>query len=392
LRILIHDFAGHPFQAHLSRELARRGYEVLHVHCGGVASGKGALTRRLGDPATLQFIDASVGSFERYSAPERLRAELRYGSSVAAIVRRSGPAVVISSNAPLFVQPRIWRAARAVGARKIYWLQDFLGLGTRGVLAGRSPILGLTAGAALERLETALLRRSDAIVAITEDFLPELQRRAITVPRVVIENWAPIDEITVRPKDNAVSRRLGVHNRCCALYSGTLGLKHDPMHLVRVAEQLAAIDAVLLVASEGLGRDLLEKAKTQGRLASLVLIDYVAYEELPDLLGSADACIVLLQPEAGTFSVPSKVLTYLAAGKPVIASVPGQNLAARVLRRSGAGVVTEPGEHGQLASAVSALLTDPDRLREMSIAARRYAEEAFDVVRIADEVVGIFAT
>src|SRR5262245_65296140 len=41
LRILVHDFAGHPFQIDLSRALARRGHIVQHVYCGSYTSGKG---------------------------------------------------------------------------------------------------------------------------------------------------------------------------------------------------------------------------------------------------------------------------------------------------------------------------------------------------------------
>lgn len=362
------------------------------MHCGGVATGKGALRVRAGDPATIRFVDASVDSFERYSPRERLLGEIRYGRSVATVIRQHAPQVVMSSNTPLLAQARIWHAAGRVGARRIYWLQDFLGLGTRGVLASRSPVLGMTAGAALERLESHLLGRSDSIVAITEDFLPELRRRKIDVPHAVIENWAPIDEVTARPKDNPVSRRLGVHNRPTALYSGTLGLKHDPMHLVRAAECLEAIDAVMIVASEGLGRALLESAKAERRIENLVLLDYVPYDELPDLLASADVGLVLLQRDAGTFSVPSKLLTYLAAGKPVVASVPAENLAARVLERSAAGVATEPGDHAQFAHAVEGLITDPVRRQAMSAAARGYAEHAFDISRITDDVVELFTT
>src|SRR4029450_12825739 len=43
LRVLVHDFAGHPFQIDLSRALARRGHTVRHVYCGSYTSGKGRL-------------------------------------------------------------------------------------------------------------------------------------------------------------------------------------------------------------------------------------------------------------------------------------------------------------------------------------------------------------
>ena len=46
MRILVHDYSGHPFQVELSRELARRGHEVTHSYCEAYVSGKGHLERR----------------------------------------------------------------------------------------------------------------------------------------------------------------------------------------------------------------------------------------------------------------------------------------------------------------------------------------------------------
>ncbi len=40
MRILVHDYSGHPFQAQLSRELARRGHDVVHSTCTAYVSGK----------------------------------------------------------------------------------------------------------------------------------------------------------------------------------------------------------------------------------------------------------------------------------------------------------------------------------------------------------------
>ena len=53
-RVLIHDYAGHPFQVQLSRELARRGYDVLHLYFGHNNTPKGDLERRTSDPSNFR--------------------------------------------------------------------------------------------------------------------------------------------------------------------------------------------------------------------------------------------------------------------------------------------------------------------------------------------------
>jgi len=105
---------------------------------------------------------------------------------------------------------------------------------------------------------------------------------------------------------------------------------------------------------------------------------------LPEVLASADVLVAVLEPDAGAFSVPSKVLTYLCAGRPVLAALPSDNLAARVVARSGAGIVVPPRDPRALVAAAEELLGDPGRRAELGGAARSYAETAFDLDGIAD--------
>ncbi|RMF52223.1 MAG: glycosyltransferase WbuB, partial [Bacteroidetes bacterium] len=53
MRILVHDYAGHPFQVQLSRALARRGHDVLHAYCGSLPNTAHGIMHRLDeDPPT----------------------------------------------------------------------------------------------------------------------------------------------------------------------------------------------------------------------------------------------------------------------------------------------------------------------------------------------------
>lgn len=363
----------------------------MHAFCGGVATGQGAVQLKPGDPPGLRFVDVSSEPFERYAIVGRLRSEVRYGRRVAAQVRALRPNVVVSANCPLTAQALLWRAAASVGAKRIYWLQDFLGRGTRAVLQHRSRLLGATIGASWEALEAALLRRSDHVIVITDAFVTELARRRVTTASTVIQNWTPLEEVPLRAKDNPWSRAHGFAESAVALYAGTLGLKHDPEHLVALARRLEPLNALVVVATEGLGRDALEARRRALGLENLVLMDYVAWDAVPDMLGAADVVLVLLEPDAGTFSAPSKTLTYLAAGRPVVGAMPGENLASRMVEQAGAGLVVAPGDYEAFAESVAALIADPQRAASMAVAAREYAEEHFDVERIADDFLATLA-
>jgi len=385
VRLLVHDFAGHPFAAELSRSLANRGHIVVHGYCGGVTTGRGALQTGPDDPTSLRFVDVSAAPFERYSPLGRLKSELAYGRALRELLSDIRPDAVVSANCPLAAQWLLWRAADSLSCRKVYWLQDFLGRGTRALLSAKTKVLGSTAGRAWEGLETRLLRAADHVVAISPDFLDELQGRGVSTPATVVENWTPLNEVTVERKWNPWSSENQLADRPVAVYSGTLGLKHDPEHLVAAARMMKGTEMILAVVTEGLGRDYLERRKRELQLDNLRLFDFVPYETLPLVLGAADVCLVLLEPEAGKFSAPSKVLSYLAAGRPVVGAIPSDNLAARTIIGAGAGTVVPPGDHRAFARTVYEMLDNPQRLSRMGSEARRYAERTFAIGPIAEQ-------
>ena len=78
-RILVHDYAGHPFQVQLSREPAARGHTVLHVHSASVQTPQGALARR-GDETDRFGIQAiALSATNEKAANIRRYSERRYG-------------------------------------------------------------------------------------------------------------------------------------------------------------------------------------------------------------------------------------------------------------------------------------------------------------------------
>jgi colanic acid biosynthesis glycosyl transferase WcaI len=377
VRIVVHDYVGYAFPAQLARALAGRGHEVVHLHCRSFVAGKGDLERKDGDPSGLAFESVAVeGEFAKYDVRRRIAHEHATGHELAARVAAFRPDAVLSANTPLIVQRALLRASHASGARFVFWQQDVISAAARRVA-------GSMAAWAAGLLERRLLRRSDAVVVISEDFLPLLRRWGVDESRVsVIENWAPLDELPVVSRANAWSAEHGLDGRFVVLYSGALGVKHDPSLLLELARWAGERDAMVVVVSEGPGADWLA-----GRAAAepaLRVLPYQPYARLPEVLGSADVLVALLEPDAGIFSVPSKVLTYLCAARPLLVSVAGANLAARVVERSGGGLVVPPNDPEALIGAAGTLHADEGLRAELGGRARSYAETVFDLERIAD--------
>ena len=385
LRIVVHDYAGHPFQVQLSRALASRGHVVLHLHFAGLQTPKGRVERRVDDPTTFVIDGLDIGEpFEKHRFVRRLRQERRYGRLLADRIAAFHPDVVISANSPLDVQAAALGAARRLGAGFIFWIQDLYSVAVERTLRRKLWLLGGLIARRFVHLERSVLRRSDVVVAITDDFVPILTRWGVSPDRVlVIENWAPLDEIQPVSKDNPWAHEHGLASMRVILYSGTLGLKHDPSLLLRLADAFRReSDVRVVVISEGLGADWLSD-RTAGR-PNLMVLPFQPFERLSEVIGSGDVTIAILEPEAGVYSVPSKVLTYLAAGRPILAAMPAKNLAARIITRVGAGPVVEPGDGGAFVAAARALLANPEARQAASEQGRAFAVTHFAIDTIVE--------
>jgi glycosyltransferase involved in cell wall biosynthesis len=383
LKLLLHDYSGHAFTAQLARGLARRGMDISYASFSEFGTPKGRTGRAAADPVGFRSHEISFDTpFDKDNLVRRYQQQQRYARSIAEHARRVRPDIVLSGNSPLEVQQHLMRAADEVGAGFVFWLQDINAEAIGRILGRRNRLLGSAAGLYYKRMERDLLRRSDRIVAIADDFVDLLGGAwgLDTSRMMVVENWAPLEDIPLHPRDNAWTVANFRAGRKRIVYSGTLARKHDPEILVQLAERT---DADVYLFSEGSGAEHVRARVAEAKLGNLFVKPWVGVDDLPMMLAGADILCAFIEPDAGVFSVPSKVLTYLAAGRPILASIPRQNLAARTILRAGAGLVSQPGEMAAMLADAQTLLDDEALRRRLGQGGRAYAETHFDIDHIA---------
>ena len=384
MRILVHDYSGHPFQVELSSELGRRGHDVTHSYCAAYVSGKG----NLDDPRSRVEFDAiGLGEVvDKLDFNKRIRQELRFGVQLARQVRRRRPDVVMVANTPV---PSMVLLAAYLRLRRIplvLWHQDVQGIAIQSFAGAKLGRAFRAVAAVIGRGERWVARRSAAVVVIADSFV-DVHRRWGTADRTtVIPNWAPLGEIVPVSRANAWAREHGIAWQPSIVYSGTLGLKHNPALLVGLARQVrdAGVPVHLTVVSEGPAVDVL-RAEAERLDVPITLRPFQPYDRLPEVLGSGDVLVVLLDKSAGAFSVPSKTLSYLCAGRPVLGLMPAENLAATLVAEVDGCVL--PPDEAVLPEAgrwVAGVLTDPDRRDRLGRRARALAEREFALDGCAD--------
>jgi glycosyltransferase involved in cell wall biosynthesis len=195
----------------------------------------------------------------------------------------------------------------------------------------------------------------------------------------IYPNWTPIH---LFPKKQPSAANL---HRKLAVYAGTLGLKHKPELLLQLADDSEFQEAagVVVVVSEGYGREFLERPENKRQ--NIELYDFLPIPELAQLFSDASVLIAILEPNASTFSVPSKIMSYLSAGKPIAASIDPDNASAKIIREIGAGFVVAPADSARdFSKAVTLIISNTNLSISMSKASTKYSEKNFDSKVAAD--------
>jgi glycosyltransferase involved in cell wall biosynthesis len=368
------DYSGHIPQADLARSLAKLGHNVRYMYCSDYVSGRGAVEHESTDPKDLEFLNISIKKdFNRYNPLERIKHELAIAQEFWLKIQEFNPDHTIFSNVPLFAMSRLAKKMKNNNRLYLFWWQDVYSIAIGNVFKK----FGILAWPMIQyfiSLEKKILREAQSVVAISPNFEPIFRSWKQDLNKFsMYPNWTPIN---LFPKKQPSPANI---NRKLAVYAGTLGLKHRPELLLQLADnsEFKENGGVVVVVSEGYGREFLEKP--QNKRQNIELHDFLPITELAQLFADASVLIAVLEPVASTFSVPSKVMSYLSAGKPIVASIDPKNASAKILRETGAGIVISPESNAlEFSNAVTYIFSNPQIAISMSDAGTKYSEENFD--------------
>jgi len=215
-----------------------------------------------------------------------------------------------------------------------------------------------------KRLEKLTYQLSHRVVVLSEGFRRTLIHDKGVAPEkiAVIPVWLDCKEIVPRPRDNPWRREMGIGpEKFVVLYAGTIGLVSGATVVLEAARQLTSQpDILVLLVGDGYGKEqVMTRARELG-LDNLQFLPFQPRERLSELQATADVSLVSLGPGRGRTSVPSKVLGYMAAARPVVASVDLDCDTAELIRQAQCGRVTPAGDGQALAQAVLDYYQHPD--------------------------------
>lgn len=262
--------------------------------------------------------------------------------------------------------------ARRHGAAIGLYVQDVVSQAAATSGYGRAGRLVTKVTAALEK---KALIAADGITTIHPALASELMRVAdIDKPPNVIFNWTHIRPAQCDPA--AMRAELGwLPDDFVALHTGNMGAKQNLEVLIEAARIATAEGSSVRFALAGGGHQRTKLESAAADCAKIQFLDTVDDKKYSDVLAAADVLLVNERPGMADVCVPSKLTSYLAAGRPIIAATERTSATASLLRLSGAGVVCDPGAPQMLLRSIEALAADRTRSETFARAGINFANE-----------------
>lgn len=287
-----------------------------------------------------------------------------------------------SMPSPIF-QALVSTVIRAVrGVPAIFWIQDIWPDSLINTFGIRNRILrGLLAAFC-----TWLYRRADLLLIQSEAFRAKLEAMGIPSNRIgFLPNTSPdlFQPVADGDVDAQVAEMLP-SAKLRLMFAGNVGESQNIDVFIGAAQRLPVELGVQWVII-GAGRDL---ARIKERITALGLDNRFVFTGrqpmalMPHFYALADAMLISLKDtEIFRMTVPFKLQSYLALGKPIIGSIGGET--RRIILESGAGFCAEPEDPSQLAEVVRRFAASSSVERaKMSAKAATYFADHYEPGRV----------
>ena len=307
----------------------------------------------------------------RQSALTRAAYEATFLANAATVRLPQIPEVIVAVTPSLGGAVAAVPLARRYGAKLVVVVQDMMAKA-----ASQSGISGggraARATAALERFA---LRQADLVVVVSDAFRSQLHEYGVPDERIrLMPNWSHIGRTEI---DRDVARMvLGwPTDPFTIVHTGNIGLKQDLGNLVEAA-RLTADDADLRFVIVGDGSQCQAVREQATGLPNMHFVGPLDDDHYPLALAAADVLVVNERPGVADMSLPSKLTSYLVAGRPILAAVGDGGATSRELTRTGgAALVVPPGDPAAFVDGVRRLYSNPDLCEVMAMAGRTYADQ-----------------
>lgn len=295
---------------------------------------------------------------------------------------RERPDVMLVVSPPLGLTAPAILLSRFWGVPYIYDVEDL-----QPDSAGDLKMLPRWAVRLLYKVERAAYRYARLVTTLTPSMRQRLISKGLAEDKVELLEPRMDESLTkLLPEEcEAFRKKYDMGERFLVVHSGNMGVKQG-LDVILDAALLGRTDdsMLFLCVGDGVECERIKRRAMDLQLDNVRFLPVLDEKDFRGLLAASGICLVTQQQSVSEIAFPSKVVTYLAAGRPVIASVNPDCEVARMIRESGAGQVV-PAENPQaLIDAIGALRQDG--LPQAGVNAREYAYARWSSARVLNEL------
>lgn len=284
---------------------------------------------------------------------------------------------ILCSSPPPFTPLVAWIHSRT---RRVPYAVKITDLATEAAIS-----TGILAPGLLARLARSLerfnYRGARSVSVLCRSFKAQLVELGVPADQVfVVPDWADTVRIQPLERQNRFRCEQGFDpSDFVVLHAGNMGLKQKLETVIEAAAltEKSGVPIKWLLVGDGEDREQLQQMARARSLSSVRFLRLLPRETLPWALASADLLILAQRASVTDAVIPSKLLTYMASGRAIVASVNAQSEAARRLNDARCGVIVTPEDPRALTDAVARLRELPGDLDEFGRRARAYVEANF---------------
>jgi colanic acid biosynthesis glycosyl transferase WcaI len=284
--------------------------------------------------------------------------------------------IVLVYSPPLFLGWTALVLRRFKNAKAILNVQDLFPQSAIDLGVLRNPFLIRT----FRRIERYFYRVTNLVVVHSPGNKDHVLSCGGSDSRVsVIPNLVDTRSIAPGERNNAFRTRYGINaSDYVVSFAGVIGLSQDIDTVIDAAKLLKhQSDIVFYIVGDGMEKPRL-MSKAQG-MVNVRFLPMLQKEEYVELLHASDICLATLRKEVKTPVVPSKIMSIMAAGRPLIAGLPLQGDAPKIVEAARCGICIEPENPEALAAAVQTIHTNPQLAKEYSANGRQFVERNYSL-------------
>jgi glycosyltransferase involved in cell wall biosynthesis len=289
--------------------------------------------------------------------------------------------VVWGTSPPIFQGLTAWLLARIKSVPFLFEVRDLWPQFAIAVGVLKNPILIRLS----LWLENFLYRRADRVMVNSPGYVTH-----------VTEHGARCVELVPNGADpqmfDPANKGQGFRATIVVLYAGAHGLSNDLGVVLQAAkllqESIMTPEVMITFLGDGKEKPALQRQAASMGLTNVLFLPPIPKTEMAEALAGADVCLAILKPlDEYKSTYPNKVFDYMAAGRPVVLAIDG--VVRAVIDAAGCGIFAQPGDPSALAEAIQILVADPGQSRKMGLAGRKYLQEHFSRVVMAERLLEI---